>query len=62
MNEIERGAYERCIAEVCETFDYAKQMALEAMSRKTVRMSFTISFEEGYVPTVNHDITEAYYE
>ena len=62
MNEIERGAYERRITEVCETFDYAKEMALEALGRKTVRMSFTISFEEGYVPTVNHDITEAYYE
>lgn len=60
MDEIERGAYERRIAEVCETFDYAKQMALEALGRKTVRMSFTISFEEGYVPTLNHDITEYY--
>ena len=58
MNEIERGAYERRITEVCETFDYAKEMALEALGRKTVRMSFTISFEDGYVPTVNHDITE----
>ena len=60
MNEIERGAYERRITEVCETFDYAKEMALEALGRKTVRMSFTISFEDGYVPTVNHDITEYY--
>lgn len=60
MNEIEQGAYERRITEICETFDYAKQMALEAMNKKTVRMSFTISFEEGYVPTVNHDITEYY--
>ena len=60
MNEIEQGAYEHRITEICETFDYAKQMALEAMSRKAVRMSFTISFEEGYVPTVNHDITEYY--
>ena len=60
MNEIERGAYERRITEICESFDYAKQMALEAMGRKAVRMSFTISFEEGYVPTVNHDITEYY--
>lgn len=58
MDEIERGAYERRIAEVCETFDYAKQMALEALGRKAIRMSFTISFEEGYVPTLNHDITE----
>lgn len=62
MIEIEKGAYERRIAEVNETFEYAKKMALEAMSKKTVRMSFTISFEEGYVPTVNHDITEYYTE
>ena len=62
MNEIESGAYERRITEICEVFDYAKQMAVEALGRKAIRMSFTISFEEGYVPTVNHDITEAYYE
>ena len=60
MNDIERGAYERRITEICETFDYAKQMALEALGKKAVRMSFTLSFEEGYAPTVNHDITEYY--
>ena len=60
MNEIEQGAYEHRITEICETFDYAKQMALEALGKKAVKMSFTISFEEGYVPTVNHDITEYY--
>jgi hypothetical protein len=60
MTEIEKGAYERRIAEVKEAFDYAEQMALAALSKKTVRMSFTISFDEGYVPMVTHDITEYY--
>jgi hypothetical protein len=60
MDDIEKGALEARIGEVNDTFDYAKKMALEAMRKKPVRMSFTISFEEGYVPIVNHDITEYY--
>ena len=60
MIDIEKGAYEARVAEVNETFEYAKKMALDALNKKTVRMSFTLSFEEGYVPTVNHDITEYY--
>lgn len=62
VNEIEKGAYEARIAEVNDTFDYAKNIALEALKGKRVQgMSFTIVFDEGYVPTVNHDITEIYY-
>ena len=62
MNEIEKGAYEGRIAEVNNTFDYAKKIALEALeNKKVIRMSFTIVFDEGYVPSVNHDITESYF-
>lgn len=62
MNEIEKGAYEHRVAEVTETFDYAKNLALEALAeKKVISMSFTIRFDEGYVPTVNHDITESYF-
>lgn len=57
--DIEKGAHEARIAEVNETFEYAKNIALEAVEQKKVTsMTFTIRFETGYVPTVSHDITE----
>lgn len=62
VNEIEKGAYEGRVAEVNDAFEYAKKIALEALERGRVQsMSFTIVFDEGYVPTVNHDITEHYF-
>lgn len=62
VNEIEKGAYEARIAEVNETFEYAKKIALAALERNRVTgMSFTIVFDKDCVPTVNHDITEHYF-
>lgn len=61
MVEIEKNAHEQRIREVKETFDYVKGIALDALeTKKVVSMSFTISFDEGYVPRVSHDITEFY--
>lgn len=59
MNEIEKGAYEGRIAEITETFEYVKKMALEAMEqKKVIGMNFHITFEQGYAPTVIHEISE----
>lgn len=61
MVEIEKSAHEQRVREVKETFDYARDIAMDALeTKKLVSMSFTISFDEGYVPRVSHDITEFY--
>ena len=61
MVEIEKSAHEYRIREVKETFDYARDIALDTLkNKKVVSMSFTLSFDEGYVPRVSHDITEHY--
>ena len=58
--DIEKGAHEARIAEVNETFEYAKNVALETLAKKKViGMSFTLSFQEGWTPTVSHEISEA---
>lgn len=60
-DEIMLGAKQARLNEIAEAFDYAKSLALEAeKNRKVTEMVFTLRFEEGYVPTVSHDISEVY--
>lgn len=57
--DIEKGAQEARIAEVNETFKYAETIASHTVATKNVaNMTFTLRFEDGYVPTVSYDITE----
>lgn len=61
-NEILKGAREARIKEIDETFEYAKNIALDAMeNKKVLGMTFTLYFETECVSKVSYDITEAYY-